>query len=204
MRKLDSFLRYSAGRKSVPSHYKNHMKVKSQSLEGAFKLDIIQFEVRNDMKEERPVVWGDAEEPVDAVFDNRNFVGDYVIKIMADGGQGFFKICLPIFPPSTESKDSSEESLFDNIPAKKKKIDPGNVKVESSLIGVKKLIMLCVVLDIKATHENIKMLFDLTKINNISFKFSSNLKVLLMIYGHQTAISSFPYPYCFASFYDYE
>lgn len=43
------------------------------------------------------------------------------------------------------------------------------------------------------------MLFDLTKINNISFKFSSDLKVLPMINGQQTATSSFPCPYCFVS-----
>ena len=42
----------------------------------------------------RPVVWADAEKLIETVLDKRYFVGDYLVKVMADGGQGFFKICL--------------------------------------------------------------------------------------------------------------
>lgn len=35
-------------------------------------------------------VWSDAEELLEAVLKERNVIGSYIIKVMADGDQGFF------------------------------------------------------------------------------------------------------------------
>ncbi|CAH0550706.1 unnamed protein product [Brassicogethes aeneus] len=50
--------------------------------------------------------------------------------------------------------------------------------------------------NIKETYENLNLLFDLVKINKISFKFLSDFKIILMVNGLQTATSSYPCPYC--------
>lgn len=42
----------------------------------------------------------------------------------------------------------------------------------------------------------------MTNINNISFKFVSDFKLLLIISGHQTATSMYPCPYCFVTLAD--
>ena len=55
---------------------------------------------------------------------------------------------------------------------------------------------------IKETCDNIKLLFELTNINNIPFKFVSDFKTLLIVNGQQTASASFPCPYCFISLKD--
>ena len=41
-----------------------------------------------------------------------------------------------------------------------------------------------------------KLLFELTKLNNISFVFLADFKLLLICLGKQTATSSYPCPYC--------
>ncbi|GLV33226.1 hypothetical protein CBL_08394 [Carabus blaptoides fortunei] len=47
------------------------------------------------------------------------------------------------------------------------------------------------------TYENVKTLFELTKVNEIPFKFNSDLKLILIINGQQTATATYPCPYCF-------
>lgn len=48
---------------------------------------------------------------------------------------------------------------------------------------MKRLIMLCIVPDVKESYANLKILLDLTKINDIPFKFISDFKLLLIING---------------------
>lgn len=69
-------------------------------------------------------------------------------------------------------------------------------------MSVKRIVLLCVVPDIKETYENVKILFNLIKIKNISFKFVADFKLLLIINGQQTASAMFPCPYCFVSLKD--
>lgn len=130
---------------------------------------------------------------MDTVISRHNHICNYLIKIMADGGQGFFKVCMTIIPEDYLS-ESIADSNEDHSSAKKRKVD----KVTS----VHKLIMLAIVPAIKESYENVKILFDLMKINDIPFKFVSDLKLLLIVNGQQTATSSFPCPYCFVELQD--
>jgi hypothetical protein len=56
--------------------------------------------------------------------------------------------------------------------------------------------------EIKETYDNVKLLFDLTKLNNIPYKFVADFKLLLILNGQQTATSTYPCPYCFISLQD--
>ena len=56
--------------------------------------------------------------------------------------------------------------------------------------------MICLVPDIKETYENLKLLFDLTELNKIPFKFVLDNKVVLISAGLQTATATYPCPYC--------
>ena len=80
---------------------------------------------------------------------------------------------------------------------KKSKGHGGKVSKGFKLTSVKKLLILCIVPEIKESYENIALLFSLVKINHISFKFVSDLKVTLIINGMQTAKSTFGCPYCY-------
>ena len=113
---------------------------------------------------------------------------------MADGGQGFFKVCFSIAPVTPEPY----EDLDVNVPTKKRKLTR-KVHASSPETSIKKLIMLCIVPDIKETYDNVEMLFELIKINDISFKFVSDFKLLLIINGQQMATSMCPCPYSFLS-----
>ena len=191
MNRLAKFIRHSAGRKSVPSNYSSHISERTKLLKDNYEISIFEFDTKNTSgKEKRPVIWTNAEKIVESVLEKRNFVDNYTIKVLADGGQGFFKVCFSIVPVTPEP----DEDLDVNVPTKKRKLSR-KVLASSPETSVKKLIMLCIVPDIKEAYENVKMLFELIKINYISFKFVSDSKLLLIINEQQTVTSMYPCPY---------
>ena len=110
------------------------------------------------------MIWAEAEEIIEFIVDKREIIGYSLIKIMADGGKGFFKICMSIFP-ETYLQES------DNLKKRTTYSEGGSAAKKSKLTSVHRLIMLCCVPDIKESYENVKILFDKTKIDNISCKF---------------------------------
>jgi hypothetical protein len=126
----------------------------------------------------RPVIWADAGELLEFVLQQRKETNNVFIKIMADGGQGFFKICMSVFPENY-LKECSEDK--ENMSPQKKRtsyVQGGSVGSKGQLTGVKRFIMVCIVPEIKETYENIQKLFSLTNINNIPFKFVSDFKII--------------------------
>lgn len=70
-------------------------------------------------------MWANAEELLETVLEKRNLIGNFIIKVMADGGQGFFKICLTILPENYSAElDSGVDSDYDaaEIPTKTRKL----------------------------------------------------------------------------------
>lgn len=133
MCKLTNFLRCTAGKNSVPKYYRNHMRENAKSLESVYELGIFDFEIEDtkikNKIENRPVVWAKADNILESVITHREIIGNYVIKIMADGGQGFFKVTMTILPEnySDESSDNIENESDDSdtdylVPEKKTEI----------------------------------------------------------------------------------
>ena len=203
MKKFLNFLRTSSGKNSVPKNMYQKMSDRGKILKNLYKNDNYDFEVeKSECKEKRPVVWADAEELVEAVISERKITGRHVIKVMADGGQGFFKICFTILPESYLAENEYTFPIdleYDGVPEKKRKLysEGGSISCEAKLTSVKKVILLCIVPQIKESYDNVKLLFDLVQINRISFKFASDFKLLLIVNGQQTATSTCPCPYCF-------
>lgn len=211
MKKIANFVRCGVGRKSIPPHYAKHLSDKSKVLENVYKHGIYNFDCENDsskQKHPRPVVYADAEEILDAVIENRKLQGNVIVKALADGGQGFFKISLTILPETYSPIDDSEHNQPDSDESceltHKRKLysQGGSVSKKGKLTSVNRLILLCVVPQIKESYDNVKLLFDLTKINNIPFKFVSDFKLLLVVNGQQTASAMYPCPYCFITLHD--
>ena len=174
MKKISRFLRASAGKLTVTSDYEKHLSVKTTLLNNLYRTESYEFDIEGDVgKEKRPVVYTTAEEIIERVVSERRIVGYYKVKVTADGGQGFFKICLTILCDTEENQKTKKNT------------------------GIYKIIMLCVVPNIKETHNNIQFLFELTKLNNLSFKFVADFKIILLVNGHQSASSMYPCPYCF-------
>jgi hypothetical protein len=131
----------------------------------------------------------------------RNHYGEVMIKLMADGGKGFFKISMSILPKDYCEKTSDMES--EHLQNKRSTYEEGGSwGGKGNLNGVKRLILVCVVPEIKETYDNVKILWDLTKLNQIPFKFVSDYKLLLILIGQQTACSSYPCPFCFITLTD--
>lgn len=125
---------------------------------------------------------------------------------MADGGQGFFKICMSVLPHNYSSDldcmddDSTEESDYSKSEKRTKYSDGGTSSKTRKLSSVHRAILLYYCpYSVKETYQNIKHLFELTSINNIPFKFVSDFKLILIVNGLQTASVSYPSPYCFVT-----
>lgn len=196
MKKFVTFVRQYAGKKSVPSFAVQQISIKDKALSDFYFDSEFEFDTPGSKgpREKRPCIWADAQELVEAVVDERKLVGSYTVKVMADGGQGFFKVCFSLLPDTDSDLDVPDDTLGEPE-TKKPKME--HVGTKAKLTSVKRTIILCIVPDIKETYYNLHFLFNLININRISFRFVSDFKVLLIINGQQTATSSFPCPYCY-------
>lgn len=99
MTKLTNFIRKTAGRNSVPADYRTHCSETGKILETFYSEGIFEFDVgsgKSAKQESRPVVYARASDLLEAVIKERNLKGNYSVKVMADGGQGFL-ICVLAF-----------------------------------------------------------------------------------------------------------
>ncbi|CAH0556707.1 unnamed protein product [Brassicogethes aeneus] len=200
MKKFTNFLRCQAGKNSVPPHYSQHLSEMSKSLTLFYKTSIKEF---------------DMEGLLAAVLEKREQIGVPTVKVMADGGQGFFKICITILPENyspdldrgLENTELIQEDGEGNDQGEIKSqrslyVNGGSIGKKGKLTSVNRLIMLCIVPQVKETYENVQLMFRLTNLNAISFKFVSDFKLILLINGQQTATATYPCPYCFITLND--
>lgn len=98
---------------------------------------------------------------------------------------------MSIIPESEieSNKINDDEENYEPVEKQKRSTynEGGSISTNLKITGVKRLIMLYIVSKIKETYENIKILFNLIQINRVSFKFSADFKLLLLINGQQTA-----------------
>lgn len=217
MKTIGNLLRCGAGRKAVPKDLLRQTSEQGKTLNKIYKVEKFELEVEKEKKDKeivkdksfvpkatRPVVYADATELLETIIRERGIVGNYLVKVMADSGQGFFKISMCVLPEDylkSESEDF-EETIDEAVSKRARYKDGGTSCKKAQLTSVKRLILLCVVPKIKESYFNLSLLFDLTQLNKIPFKFVSDFKLLLTVNGQQTATASFPCPFCFTSLND--
>ena len=215
VKKVCNWIRTHTGRKSISAYYRKHVSERGKLLKDIYNVQIQTFKDNKGNDLQRHVVWADAAELVEAVCNERSFAGPVVVKAMADGGQGFLKICLTILPhnydpdldraPTDKELEilepdfavAEEAENLDSPKKKRSRYTEGGTLQKGKLTGVQRLIMLCIVPDIPETHFNMKVLFQLTNLNSVKYILVSDFKLLLIVLGLQTATAMFPCPYCF-------
>lgn len=213
VKNIANFMRATVGKKSVPKFLVKQLAQQSKRLEDVYIKGSEYFDCDDKgPKKIRPFVYAVASELLDSVVAKRKLEGNITIKLMADHGQGFFKISMAVLPenyvPEIDSETAEDLSEFDDVHVDHVKgkrstyAEGGTVGKKAKLTSVKRLILLCVVPDIKESYENLDLLFKLTNINEIPFKFVGDLKILLTINGQQTASATYPCPYCFVTLRD--
>ena len=208
MRGIAQWIRTNVGRKAIEPAYATHITEQGKILSDIYHLSYETFDVEKGEKEKkekrevRPVIWGDAEQLVTSVADHRDIGGNLFIKVMADDGQRFLKICMTILPPINDPEldravTEDEDASQDEYELKKRSTyKEGGGIGQHKQSSVKRVVLLCLVPKCKETHSNMKKLIELTNLNRISFLFVSDLKLLLITLGCQCSSSSFPCPYC--------
>lgn len=105
-----------------------------------------------------------------------------------DGGHRFFKIYLTIFYETysldlnkDQKKDKEIESEWE--PEGTINAEVGSVWKTAKIISLHKVILLCVMPQIQESYNNIQLLVNLTKLNNIYFLFVSDFKLILPLNG---------------------
>lgn len=190
MKKVTQLVRSTFGRKSVPAYTDQQLSDRGKILNDFYDVGFYDFDTSHTGKERRPVVYADAEKLVEEVVNQRKIEGYYTVKVMADGGQNFFKVSFSIL--ENDDEDDSEYEDFESMSSEKTTL--GDKAKSTSVLRV---ILICIIPDIKETYDNLKILFDLVNLNRISFKFAADFKLLLIINGQQTATATYPCPYCF-------
>ena len=196
MRKFAYHVRCNFGRKCIPVDYTKHMSTRINKLESVYQEGNFEFDdiEKSNIKMSRPVIWAEADKLLDKVLEQRELVGDFNIKIMADSGQGFMKLTMSVFP-----KDDSDVDCDIDIKKRRLYAESQGCSEKQTLTSVHKVIILCIVPKISETYDNLKTLVDLTKLNKIPFRFIADFKLILIVNNQQTASSTYPCPYCFVT-----
>ena len=92
-------------KKSVPAHIIKHLSEKSTTIDTLYTEGRFEFDTDTSSQRMKPVVWENATNLLDSVIDHRKIIGNILIKVMADGQQGYFKLNMTVLP-----EDYSDEN----------------------------------------------------------------------------------------------
>ena len=216
MKGTANWIRTVFGRDSIEPGYCGHLVEKSKTLEDLYHVKDDMFDLEGGKRDIRPIVFANAEEILDKVMEERDIIGYPNVIALADGGGGFFKVCLTILPEDFSwdgNEDTTDEAevveMMSNMESPVKKsassrstyAEGGTLK-KGLLSGDKRVIPLAFVPDIKETHANLNLIFELTRLNDIPFKLVADYKVVLIMEGCPTATSTYTCPFCFVTLQD--
>ena len=122
---------------------------------------------------------------------------------MVDSGQGSFKISISIIPhnydPELDQILDGQDLEIRVVKKSRTTYAEGGSCKKGKITGVKRLILLANVPDIKETFQNCQKLWKLIDLDQISYLFSADFKLTLTVLGLQTASAMYPCPYCLVS-----
>ena len=127
---------------------------------------------------------------IDFVITERHLEGQICIKIVgADGGGGFFKVCINIYAdPEEITKPHAKKFAVQN--------SKGSAPAKFKDSGVKKLLLLAIVEGIPETYDNVKVIFMALDIEHVDFCLACDLKLTNIVFGLQSHSSTYPCVYC--------
>jgi hypothetical protein len=128
------------------------------------------------------IVCNDVNGLVDYLIEKREVGPKRLVRIGADGGGGFLKICLNLIdmtPPKspTASPEAKKQSVFKDS-------------------GVKKLIVLAIMQDTQERYENIKEILGVLHLKDIDFSVAADMKLINIVIGIQSYGSTYPCAWC--------
>ena len=176
-KKMAHWLRVHGGRKILPPYLRSHVTSEGKSMENIYHLKYMEFDVGNGKMEKRPVFYGNATEVVEAVMEKREIIDPCFIKVMADSGQGSFKISISIIPhnydPELDQILDGQDLEIRVVKKSRTTCAEGGSCKKGKITGVKRLILLANVPDIKETFQNCQKLWKLIDLDQISYLFFS-------------------------------
>ena len=190
------------GRNSVPPRYREKLSQQTRTLEEYFISERHRFviETKSGVITDERLMWtvyAPILPLVRRVMMERGLEDpnseDYMIKVMADTGQGKTKICFCICPTSDSSGlEKKKRSTY---------AEGGVLNKASSWLGIKKCIMCFCAPEIKELNSNLKTVFDLIQIEDLMQSYGNviligDLKLLNEVYGLMEASSKHPCLYC--------
>ena len=110
MKGTANWIRTVFGRKSIEPGYADHVVDISKKLEDLYHVKEDIFDLEGGKRDTRPIVFANAEEILDRVMEERYYVGYPNVIALADGGGGFFKICLTVLPENHWDQAKGEEA----------------------------------------------------------------------------------------------
>ena len=165
-------------RKAVEPGLKATLYEKHHQLDTFFEIRSLQFQKQNEYFNEQAIICNNVEGLIDKIIKYRGILSDSsIIKIGADGGRGFLKICITIFD---KSQSDVHATFSDN--------------------GVKKIMILGIVSNknVDENYFNLKTLWFNLKLHELqkTFTIASDYKIINMLIGIMSPAATHPCCYC--------
>ena len=183
-------LRLKFGRKIAESAVRETLISEKTKFDEFFSADLLQFWDNDGSYILKPVVFcSNVVDFVSELMDLRKLgPGDAKLKVGLDKGRGHLKMVLSMYNPDDVMKMKSEGRV-----TMKSGIGSGD---NHSLIGKKKIMILAIVPDIPENYHNLQILYDLTKINSVSYQQTGDLKALNILLGLMSSSAACGCCYC--------
>ena len=161
------FINCKLGRNIIEPYLCMKVRESSSKLKDQYKVEKHQFQVEakkeNIVYSDKYIVFADAKELINSVASKRGHKEIHT-KVYCDGGGGFLKLSASIIPTS---KDLNE-----------------TLTNENKYSSTKKSVLLAIIKDIPETYFNIEKIFSLTNLNQCSYSFHADFKLMLITLGN--------------------
>ena len=183
-------LRLKFGRKILEPGVREALISEKSKFDQFFSADLVQFQDNDGSLMPRPVVFcSDILEFVNKLIELRMFnSGDIKLKVGVDKGRGHLKMVLSLYNPDEVGKAKEGGRV-----TKQMGIGSGD---DYSLIGKKKIMILAIVPEVPENYHNLQLLYDLTKINSVSYQQTGDLKAINILLGLMACSSACGCCYC--------
>ena len=183
-------LRLKFGRNIIEPGVRDGLITEKVKFDQFFSADVLVFKDNDGSPLPRPIVF------CSAIVDFVNELiklrmldpGDFKLKVGLDKGRGHLKMVLSLYNPDDVVKEKNERRV-----TMKMGIGSGD---NYSMIGKKKIMLLAVVPEIPENYHNLQILYDLTKINTLSYQQTGDLKAINILLGLMSCSAACGCCYC--------
>ena len=183
-------LRLKFGRKIIEPGIREDLIAEKTMFDKFFTADLLKFQDSDGSLMLKPAVYcSNIIDFVSELMQHRGLdPGDVKLKVGLDKGRGHLKMVLSLYNPGEvmRTKGGGRVTMEMGIGS----------GIDDSLLGKKKIMIIAIVPDIPENYHNLQMLYDLTRVNTVSYQQTGDLKAINLILGLMSSSAACGCCYC--------